>query len=361
MKKTDSIHHSIIASSQNPSSDTPSQEGTHPAHDATSNTDLPKIPVGISACVMGQSVRYNGGHKRSRFCTDILSDRFDFRPFCPEVGIGMGIPRPAIRLVGNPERPDVVGTNDDTLNVTDELYEWSDTQAQQLDDLCGYVFIKNSPSCGAFKVKVYNNDKNSNSYGYPQETSGIGVFAKAVMKYNPLIPIEEEGRLNDAPLRENFILRVFALHRWKSHVMPNLSHHAVELFHREYKYTLMAHSQAAYKKLGQWVATGHKDQPLSEFAQSYISEFMAALSSPASRKNHCNVLQHILGYLKRSVSSTIRLELLGLIESYRTGNVHLIVPVTMLKHYVEHYGNDYIKDQAYLNPYPMQLGLRNNI
>lgn len=354
MMQTTNERDKIIASSEALSNESPVE-----ADNRSPDTD--KIPVGISACVLGQSVRYNGGHKRSRFCTDILSERFAFKPFCPEVGIGLGIPRPAIRLVGDPKKPDVVGTSDNSFNVTQPLYEWSNKQAQNLDDLCGYIFIKNSPSCGAFKVKVYNNDENSKSFGYPQEESGVGVFAKAVMSYNPLIPVEEEGRLNDAPLRENFILRVFALHRWKTHVMPSLSHHAVEQFHREYKYTLMAHSQPAYKTLGQWVATGHHKHSMTEFANAYILQFMSALSSPASRKNHCNVLQHILGYLKRSVPSSIRLEILDLIESYRQGNIHLVVPITMLKHYVDHYGSDYIREQAYLNPYPMQLGLRNNI
>ncbi|GLS24914.1 YbgA family protein [Marinibactrum halimedae] len=320
----------------------------------------PKIPVGISACVLGQEVRYNGGHKRSRYCTDVLSDVFDYRPYCPEVAIGLGIPRPTIRLVGDPQRPRVVGSEDDSLDVTDKIYAYSEDTSKKLSDLCGYIFIKNSPSCGAFKVKVYNDDKTSNSYGYPQQEPGTGVFAHHVMKNNPLLPVEEEGRLNDPPLRENFILRVFALYHWKHEVENQLSAKTLVDFHSRYKYTLMAQSQKAYRSLGQLVAN-HEKRPVEDVADDYIHQFMTAMQKPASRKNHCNTLYHILGYLKRTVESEIRHDLIDVIDQYRLGSVHLAVPVTMLKHYVNRYGNDYIRHQAYLDPYPLELGLRNQI
>ncbi len=323
---------------------------THPKH----------IPVGISACVVGQEVRYNGGHKRSRFCTEVLATVFDFKPYCPEVAIGLGIPRPTIRLVGDSSRPDVIGTDKPELNVTKDLYHYSEATAQKMTDLCGYIFIKNSPSCGAFKVKVYNNDPDSKSFGYPQETKGQGVFAKAVMDANPLLPIEEEGRLNDPPLRENFILRVFALHYWRAQVAANLSVAAIVEFHSRYKYTLMAHSQSGYKALGQLVANqAGIDQ--TELANQYIAMFMKTIAKPATRKNHVNTLLHILGYLKRTVAGDIRKDILDVIDQYHKGMVHLSVPITLLKHYVEHFGNDYIRSQIYLDPYPLALGLRNQI
>ncbi len=318
------------------------------------------IPVGISACVLGESVRYNGGHKRSRFCTDVLSEIFDFKPYCPEVAIGMGVPRPTIRLVGDPAKPRVVGSDDPNLDVTESMYNYSEKTAQTLSALCGYIFIKNSPSCGAFKVKVYNDDPNSPSHGYPQEEKGRGVFADAVMRRNPLLPVEEEGRLNDPPLRENFILRVFALHHWRETVLTKLSAGALVDFHSRYKYTLMAHSQKAYRALGQLVAN-HEQRPIEVVAEEYIHGFMAALAKPATRKNHCNTLQHIIGYLKRTVDGEIRRDLVDVIDQYRRGIVHLSVPITLIKHYVDRYGNDYIRSQVYLDPYPLELGLRNQI
>lgn len=318
------------------------------------------IPVGISACVLGESVRYNGGHKRSRFCTDVLSEIFEFRPYCPEVAVGLGIPRPTIRLVGDPAKPRVVGSDDPNLDVTDKLYQFSEQTAPTCEDLCGYIFIKNSPSCGLFKVKVYNDDASSPSFGYPQEEKGRGVFAEAVVRHNPLLPVEEEGRLNDPPLRENFILRVFALYHWRQQVMSEPTAGALVDFHSRYKYTLMAHSQKGYKALGRLVAN-HDNLPLPTLTQQYIELFMATLAKPATRKNHCNTLQHIIGYLKRTVDGEIRRDLVQVIDHYRRGLVHLSVPITLIKHYVDRYGNDYIRSQVYLDPYPLELGLRNQI
>ncbi|BFM09481.1 YbgA family protein [Halioxenophilus aromaticivorans] len=318
------------------------------------------IPVGISACVLGESVRYNGGHKRSRFCTDVLSDIFAFKPYCPEVAIGLGVPRPTIRLVGDPKNPRVVGSDDPSLDVTDKMVAYSEKTAQTLGDLCGYIFIKNSPSCGAFKMKVYNDDPESKSYGYPREEPGRGVFAAAVMDHNPLLPVEEEGRLNDPPLRENFILRVFALYYWRHTVASQLTAGALVDFHSRYKYTLMAHSQKGYKALGQIVAN-HDKRAIADVAEDYIALFMATLSKPATRKNHCNTLHHIIGYLKRTVEGEVRRDLIDVVDQYRKGVVHLSVPVTLIKHYVDRYGNDYIRSQIYLDPYPLELGLRNQI
>lgn len=318
------------------------------------------IPVGISACVLGESVRYNGGHKRSRFCTDVLSEIFAFKPYCPEVAIGLGVPRPTIRLVGDPEQPRVVGSDDPELDVTDKMRDYSQRTALTMTDLCGYVFIKNSPSCGAFKVKVYNDDPDSKCYGYPQQEGGRGLFAAAVMDNNPLLPVEEEGRLNDPPLRENFILRVFALYHWRQSVAREPNAGALIDFHSRYKYTLMAHSQKGYRELGQ-IAANHDKLDIEPLCHCYISRFMATLAKPASRKNHCNTLHHIVGYLKRTVDGEIRRDILDVIDQYRQGVVHLSVPITLLKHYVDRYGNDYIRSQAYLDPYPLELGLRNQI
>ncbi|WP_317932467.1 DUF523 and DUF1722 domain-containing protein [Halioxenophilus sp. WMMB6] len=318
------------------------------------------IPVGISACVLGESVRYNGGHKQSRLCTEVLGEVFAFRPFCPEVAIGLGVPRPSIRLVGDAAHPRVVGSDDASLDVTEPLRHYSDATARSLAELCGYIFIKNSPSCGLFRVKVYNDDTSNPSFGYPLAESGRGVFAAAVVKNNPLLPVEEEGRLQDPQLRENFILRVFALHDWRQAVAQEPTAKALIDFHSRYKYTLMAHSQKGYRLLGQLVANSQAKTPAA-LCDEYLPLFMAALAKPATRKNHCNTLLHILGYLKRTVAGGIRQDLVEVIDRYRQGVVPLAVPVTLIKHYVDRYGNDYIRCQVYLDPYPLELGLHNQI
>ncbi len=313
-----------------------------------------KIPVGISACLMGEEVRYNGGHKLSRYCMNVLSDAFDFVPTCPEMAIGLGVPRPTIRLVGDVSNPRVQGSDDASLDVTEKMHEYSERRIPDLAHLSGYIFIKDSPSCGVFRVKVYQPN------GHPAEERRAGIFADHVMRTYPQLPVEEEGRLNDPPLRENFVLRVFAHRDWQQNVRSNAATKSLVDFHSRYKYVLMAHSQGYYESLGRLVArAGTAD--LTDLKKRYFVDFMQALANPATRKNHTNVLLHILGYLKRDVPGTARQELVNVINQYHQGFVPLAVPVTLLKHYVDQYGTDYIRMQAYLNPYPLELGLRNAI
>ncbi len=313
-----------------------------------------KIPVGISACLTGEEVRYNGGHKLSRYCMNVLADAFEFVPSCPEMAIGLGVPRPTIRLVGDVANPRVQGSEDASLDVTDQMTAYSEQRASELDHLSGYIFIKDSPSCGVFRVKVYQPN------GHPAEERRAGIFADTLMKKYPQLPVEEEGRLNDPPLRENFVLRVFAHRDWQLNVRgANTAGRLVD-FHSRYKYVLMAHSQQYYQTLGRLVArVGTGD--FAALKQRYFADFMQALAKPATRKNHTNVLLHILGYLKHDVPGSARQEVVNVINQYHQGFVQLAVPVTLLNHYVRQYGNDYIRQQAYLNPYPLALGLRNAI
>ncbi|NVK42309.1 MAG: DUF1722 domain-containing protein [Oceanospirillaceae bacterium] len=312
-----------------------------------------RIPVGISACLMGQEVRYNGGHKRSRYCLQVLSECFDFRPFCPELAVGLGVPREPIRLVGDPEAPRARGTENPELDVTEALAEKGRQVASRMPDLCGYILIKGSPSCGMERVKIYHEN------GIPN-AAGRGIFAAELMKTNPLLPVEEEGRLHDAVLRENFITRVFALHRWKREVEAEPSYHALIQYHSRSKYLLMAHSYQGYRELGRFLAQAH-DLPLEEAMTTYISGFMSHMSRRAKRRNHVNVLMHVLGYLKKSIDGDCKRELLEVIERYRRAEVNLVVPLTLLQHYLNRFGSDYIRSQSYLDPHPYQLGLRNDI
>jgi len=312
------------------------------------------IPVGISACLMGHKVRYDGGHKRSKYCLNVLNECFDFVPLCPEVSIGLSTPREPIRLVGDAASPRVVGVKDPDLDVTDKLYAYADEVSAKHTELCGYILMKGSPSCGMERVKVYHEN------GLPNE-AGRGAYAAQLMRNNPALPVEEEGRLNDPVLRENFITRVFVYHSWQQEVMSDPSLHQVLQFHSRHKYQLMAHCYEGYKTIGRYLAEEASRQPLSEVLEQYILQLMQHLTKRANRKSHTNTLMHILGYLKKEIDSDTKQDLLETIEQYRTAKVHLVVPLTLLKHYLKRHGSDYIQSQAYLDPYPHELGLRNYI
>lgn len=310
------------------------------------------IKIGISACLLGQPVRYNGGHKASQLCIETLSQHFEFTTLCPEQAIGLGVPREPIRLVGDPQNPRAVGTVTAELDVTEALSAYGRNAAEQLHDISGYILMQKSPSCGMERVKVYQDN------GNPIEGGGRGLFAAALMRARPDLPVEEDGRLNDPVLRENFITRVFAYAQWQRLQRAGLTRKALLSFHEHYKYQLMATSRVQYQLLGRAVAQ-MAATPLAEFAPRYFSQLMAALKQPASRGSHTNVLQHIAGYLKRSLSAAEKQELHQLIEQYRLGVVPLVVPLTLLKHHFRRHPHAYIAHQAYLQPHPENLSLRN--
>ena len=313
---------------------------------------FPRIRIGISACLLGEPVRFNAGHKQSSLCTDVLAKHFDFVSLCPEMAIGLGTPRPAIRLQGDPRAPRAVVSRSTEIDVTDALREYGEQAAQQYDDICGFILMQKSPSCGVYRVKVYQEN------GYSVPGGGRGIFADALIKARPDLPVEEDGRLHDPVLRENFITRVYAYARWQTPVREGLTRRALYSFHASYKYQLLASSRVQYQALGQLLAKP-TDEPLATLAQRYFSRFMQALSLPASRGSHCNVLQHIAGYLKRHLSADDKRELQQAILDYRVGDVPLVVPLTLLKHHFRNHPDSYIAQQAYLQPHPAQLGLRN--
>ncbi len=313
-----------------------------------------KIKVGISACLLGQAVRFNGSHKNSAFCSDVLSEWFDFVPICPEVEIGMGVPREPIRLVNENNQIRVKNVTDQTRDYTDQLHALADKRAPELNDLCGYIMMQKSPSCGVFRVKVYNTN------GMPETEPAMGAFAHQLKKHHPLLPMEEAGRINDIRLRENFIIRVFANHDWKQNVLADPQAKHLVAFHTRYKFLLQAHSESHYRLLGKIVAdVGIR--PINDVLDEYYELFTACLSHVAKINNHVNVLLHMLGFLKTILPSPVKASIINLIERYKEKKVHLIVPVTMLKHYVEIYQIEYLMQQKYLSPYPYELGLRNNL
>lgn len=309
------------------------------------------IKIGISACLTGQKVRFDSQHKRSDFCMDELAKHVEYVPFCPEVAIGMPIPRPTIRQVKVGEvikvcRPDGSG------DVGDALYEYGKAVSERyLSELSGYVFCAKSPSCGMERVKVYNETATWTTH------DGVGVYAKAIMEADPLLPCEENGRLNDAHLRENFVMRVFVYNEWKSLVSAGLTLHKLTTFHAKHKYLLMSHKYQAYKELGKLLGNAG-GQDIELIAKEYISGLMTALSKPASRKSQTNTLMHLQGYFKKHLSKVEKQELCDAIEQYRQGHLPLYVPLTLLSHHTRVHELDYLKEQVYFNPYPNELRLR---
>ena len=313
-----------------------------------------KPRIAISACLLGNPVRFNGGHKQSSLCSDVLARHVEFVPLCPEVAIGLGTPREPIRLVGEPDNPRARGTVRSELDVTDALAAYGRQIATQLDDISGFILMQKSPSCGMERVKVYREN------GHTVPGGGSGIFARALMETRPDLPVEEDGRLNDPVLRENFLTRVYAYAQWQRLQQQGLTRKAIVDFHSRYKYQLMAAHPQQYRALGRMVAN-LRECSVDEFAPGYFSQFMQALKRPATRGTHSNVLQHLSGYLKNALAPEDRREMRRLIDQYRAGVIPLVVPLTLLKHHFRRHPHHYIERQAYLQPHPEDLSLRNGI
>lgn len=313
-----------------------------------------KIPLGISQCLLGDNVRYDGSHKHSKLCTGLLAQRFDFTAICPEIGIGLGTPRESISLQGDmkSEHIRVVGNRTAGLDVTESLENYGREKAAELTHLYGYIFMGRSPSCGLGNVKVYLVN------GHASGKSSAGVYAREFTQAHPLMPVEEEGRLRDARLCENFIARVYAWKRWQDMMALGLTPARLQEFHARHKYLLMAHKVESYRHLGRLVAQAHL-RPLEATATEYVHEFMSTLKITSSNRSHSNVLQHLAGYLKKQLDAASRQELQRLIDEYRQERIPLIAPLTLLRHHFQTHPNDYIQQQVYLEPHPPELMLRN--
>lgn len=313
-----------------------------------------RFPVGISSCLIGEEVRFDGGHKRNRFVTDVLGDYVTWVKSCPEVGAGMGIPRESIRLVRTENGIRLVGNRSEG-DYTDDITAYSERRVEQLSPmrLRGYILKKDSPSCGMARVRLYD----SNSV---PSRDGVGVFARHLMDRAPNLPVEEEGRLNDPRIRENFITRIFAYDRWVRLVDSEPTPGDIVRFHTEHKMLVMAHSQERYGVLGRLVAqAGTMDMPT--LIEQYEENFMAGLREIASPGRHANVLEHLAGFLKRDLDADDKRELHGAIRDYRRGLIPLVAPLLLLVHHIKHLRDDWLDAQVYLQPYPAELALRSSI
>jgi uncharacterized protein YbgA (DUF1722 family)/uncharacterized protein YbbK (DUF523 family) len=312
-----------------------------------------RIKIGISACLLGQPVRFDGSHKHDRYITGVLGEYLEFVPVCPEVEAGFPVPRETFRLVGESDNPRLITTRSH-VDHTERMTAWAERRVRELEkeDLCGFIFKSDSPSSGLMRVKVYN------AKGMA-EKKGVGLFARAFTRHFPLLPVEEEGRLNDAGLREMFIEQIFTLKRWRETLThPATMNHLVD-FHTRHKLLILAHSPTHAKLMGKLVAEGSR-MPIHEVYQRYENLLIQALRLKATTKKNVNVLQHIMGYFKRQLSADEKQELLEVLEQYSRGYLPLIVPVTLLNHFVRKYHLAYLQQQAYLNPHPVALKLRNH-
>ncbi len=314
-----------------------------------------KIRLGVSACLLGREVRYDGGHKRDPFLTDTLGPFVEWVPVCPEVEIGLGVPRDTIRLVGDAASPRLI-VEKTGADLTARMQRYARSRARELEalDLHGYLLKRGSPSCGLFRVRVYDGD------GVPR-TAGAGAYARALVERLPLLPVEEEGRLGDPAIRENFIERVFAMARWRAFAARRPRAGDLVAYHTAQKFAVLAHSPSHYATLGRLVAAAaggaRRGAPLAE----YGALLMQALSVRATLPRQANVLQHLAGFFKRQLDDAERAELADVIHRYRRGLVPLVVPLTLIKHHVRRLSVAYLAEQTYLSPHPKELMLRNHV
>ena len=314
-----------------------------------------EIRIGISSCLLGEEVRFDGGHKRDRFVTDTLTQFVSFVPVCPEMEIGLGSPRESMHLerVGGETRLITTKTRED---LTERMTTWAVGRIAQLEsmDLCGFILKKDSPSCGMERVRLYGEG------GSTPSKNGRGLFAAELLDRSSALPIEEEGRLHDPRLRENFFERVFAYRRLKSFFASDWQLGDLVAFHTSEKLLLRAHDPAGFRLLGQMVAAAHQADRES-LREEYSEGVMSALRKQATPRKVASVLEHTLGHLKKLLDDRSRHELLGLIQDYRGGLVPIVVPLTLIAHHARHHEIDYLLGQSFLDPHPKELMLRNHV
>jgi uncharacterized protein YbgA (DUF1722 family)/uncharacterized protein YbbK (DUF523 family) len=313
-----------------------------------------RVRLGISSCLLGNAVRWNSGHKLDRFLTNTLGQFVDYVPVCPEVEAGFGVPRESFRLVGDPENPRLI-TFKSKVDHTEQMLSWARKRVRELEkeDLHGFIFKSDSPSSGMIRVKVYTEK------GMPVK-KGVGMFAREFMAHFPLIPAEDDGRLHDAKIRENFIERIFTLRRWRNTIAKGKSMGNLVDFHTRNKLLILSHSPKHAKMMGKLVAGG-KQMPIEDLYAQYEAVLMEALSLKTTPKKNLNVLQHLMGYFKKQLSKDEKQELLDVFDRYRQEFVPLVVPITLINHFVRKYDQQYLKLQTYLNPHPVELKLRTHV
>ncbi len=310
---------------------------------------LPSLRLGISSCLLGQKVRYDGTGKRDRFITGTLGRHFEFMPVCPEVAIGLGVPRPPIRLVGGIRWPRAVGVENPALDVTNKLAAYGRKQARALDDISGYILKSRSPSCGMESTKVFA--------GHGRVKRGRGVYAAAFMAAQPLLPVEEEGRLDDPRLCDSFLERVFAWYRWQALQAQCVTPARLAAFHAAHELILLAHGKAHYRVLGRLIVRAD-GRNFRQVVEAYAQGFMAVLTRPATRSRHAGVLTYVVNRFKDRLDSQDRAALRAAIRGYRAGGHALAEPVTLLRRHLRRCHNPWIATQAYLYPDPREFTLR---
>jgi uncharacterized protein YbgA (DUF1722 family)/uncharacterized protein YbbK (DUF523 family) len=315
---------------------------------------MEKIKIGISTCLLGEKVRYDGGHKLDRYITETLGQYFDYVPVCPEVEYGLPVPRESLRLLGDPASPRL-STTRTGIDHTDGMTRWAERRSDELEHegLCGFIFKSRSPSSGLKGVKVYT------TAGMPSH-SGTGIFAAAFVRRSPLLPVIDDGRLHDPSLRETFIDAVFVYRRWQGFLKKGGQIKDLIDFHTDLKLLILAHSPKHYSMLGRLVAQQKTSGP-EGLHLSYLNLLMEALRLQATPRKNTNVLLHGMGYFKKQLTGDEKTELLEVIEAYHKGYVPLIVPITLINHYVRKYREGYLKRQVYFNPHPVELMLRNHV
>ena len=314
--------------------------------------DLP-IRIGISACLLGEEVRYDGGHQKDAYLTGVLGRHVTWVPVCPEMEVGMGVPREPIRLVGDAAAPRLLGLTSGA-DHTDRMNAFARRRAQELarGGLSGYVLKRGSPSCGLEQVKLYRDERAA------PERSGVGLFARALREALPLLPLEEEGRLGDERRRDGFVTRVFAYRRLSALRAMAPRPRDLVAFHTAHKYLLLAHHPAACARLGRLVA--EPPEPGPAWLDRYAVGFMAALQTEATRRKQVNVLEHVAGFFTRRLAAAEKRELSARIGDYAAGRAPLLVPITLINHHAARLDVAYLQDQLYLHPHPKELLLRNH-
>lgn len=306
------------------------------------------IKIGISSCLLGSKVRYDGSHKKNTYITSVLNNYFEFMPFCPEVEIGLGTPRETIQLIDVDNEIRCVDTKTGSHDVTDKLSNIADQQRSWQQDLCGYIFKRGSPSCGMEHVKLFRNGH--------LNRNGVGIYAKRLLENYPQLPAEEEGRLEDPLLRDNFIRRVYVYSRWKAMCREGLNLTRLQKFHRQHKHIFMSHNKAQEKAIGA-LLIGHEEVDPSTVYEAYFEQMMSCLKSIATRKNHVSTLQHIQAYLNNHLGTADKAELSELIDGYGQGLLPLIAPITLLWHHFKKHQSDDVFDCKYMTPNPGELML----
>ncbi len=313
-----------------------------------------KVRLGVSTCLLGENVRFDGGHKEDHYLTETLAPFVEWVAACPEVDIGLGTPRESIRLIGTTNAPRLFAPKSG-IDLTEKMLSYAYAKVAQLKqmDLDGYILKKDSPSCGMERVRIYHESGSASR-------TGTGLFARVLMEEMPDLPVEEEGRLHDSSLRANFIVRVFAHRRWRELVANGFSLAALVAFHAQHKFLLMAHSEKHLRAMGKLVAEAKARKPKDAFSE-YSKLLFSALREAATKRSHTNVLQHLAGFFKKQLESKDKVELQNVIADFRKGLVPLIVPITLIKHYINKFDLQYLRDQVYLNPHPKELMLLNHV